>query len=206
MTCYRKKGTVWPGKWILFRRTWIWVSWLWEELCAKLLAPGQIVGYPLKLWGITVQISCMEGRWHRNWFQSRCYFCGRPRKNQNFWQKTRCFIKRFVTFNLYKDILNPWILSPWRFQLSPFRKICTLNFFFQKRDIRNRHGRRFQNIFITVSVVSPQCELGSGCSNIYFDWNACFIGYTCTFWFHSLLMFPKIVIKNIAIMHCKHDV
>ena len=133
MTCYRKKGTVWPGKWILFRRTWIWVSWLWEELCAKLLAPGQLVGYPLKLWGITVQISCMEGRWHRNWFQSRCYFCGRPRKNQNFWQKTRCFIKRFVTFNLYKDILNPWILSPWRFQLSPFRKIFTLNFFSEKR-------------------------------------------------------------------------
>ena len=69
--CYRQKSTVWPGKFIhsknnnpkksLFSRTRIWVSLLWVELYAKLLAPGQLLGYHWKLWGITVQTSFVEG-------------------------------------------------------------------------------------------------------------------------------------------------
>ena len=42
------------------------VSWLWEELYAKLLGLGQLLGYPWKIWGITVQTSYWEGRWHQN--------------------------------------------------------------------------------------------------------------------------------------------
>ena len=38
----------------IIRRTRIWISW------AKLLAPGQLVGYPWKLWGITVQTSYVK--------------------------------------------------------------------------------------------------------------------------------------------------
>ena len=65
-------STVWPGKFIkskkqpqkgLFKRQGIWVSWLWEELYAKLLAPGQLLGYPQKLWGMTAQTSYAEGWW-----------------------------------------------------------------------------------------------------------------------------------------------
>ena len=42
------------------------VSWLWMELYAKLLGLGQLLGCPWKLWGITVQTSYWEGRWHQN--------------------------------------------------------------------------------------------------------------------------------------------
>ena len=79
---------------------------------------------------IMVQISCMEGRWHRNWFQSRCYFCGRPRKNQ----KMRCFVKRFVTFNLYKDILNPESL---KISIVSFPKNLHVKFFSKKRQSKS---------------------------------------------------------------------
>ena len=44
---------------------------LWEDLEAKLLTPGQLLGYPWKVWGITVQTSYWEGRWHQNWVRSR---------------------------------------------------------------------------------------------------------------------------------------
>ena len=29
--------------------------------------PGQLLGYPWKLWGITLQTSNKEGQWHQNW-------------------------------------------------------------------------------------------------------------------------------------------
>ena len=91
MTCYRLKSTVWRGKFILpkkipkyglFMRQRIWVSWLWEEMYAKLLVPGQLLGYPWKLWGTTVQISYVEGRWHQNWARNRPpkFFWGRQQK------------------------------------------------------------------------------------------------------------------------------
>ena len=65
-----------------FRRQRIWVSWLWEELYAKLLAPDQLFGYPWKLWGITVQTSYIEGRWHRSWARKRPpkFFGGQQQK------------------------------------------------------------------------------------------------------------------------------
>ena len=42
-----------------------------SDLEAKLLTPGQLLGYPRKVWGITVQTSYWEGRWHQNWVSSR---------------------------------------------------------------------------------------------------------------------------------------
>ena len=61
----------------IIRRTRIWISW------AKLLAPGQLVGYPWKLWGITVQTSYVEGRWHQNWAYTspKLFFYRRTRKS-----------------------------------------------------------------------------------------------------------------------------
>ena len=44
----------------------ILVAWFWEELYAKLLGLGQLLGCPWKLWGITVQASYWEGRGHQN--------------------------------------------------------------------------------------------------------------------------------------------
>ena len=66
-----RKSTVWPWKLIsskktpkngLFQRPNIGITSLWEDLEAKLLTPGQLLGYPWKVWGITVQTSCVEGR------------------------------------------------------------------------------------------------------------------------------------------------
>ena len=54
MTCYRRKSTVWPGKLILskktpknglFQRPNIGITSLWEDLEAKLLTPGQLMGW-----------------------------------------------------------------------------------------------------------------------------------------------------------------
>ena len=47
------------------------ITFLWEDLEAKLLTPGQFLGFLWKLWGITVQTSHWEGRWHQNWVRSR---------------------------------------------------------------------------------------------------------------------------------------
>ena len=40
---------------------------LWRVLDADKMTPGQLLGYPWKLWGITVQTSYVEGRWHQTW-------------------------------------------------------------------------------------------------------------------------------------------
>ena len=50
----------------VFWRQEIGITSLWEDLEAKLLTPGQLLGYPWKVWGITVQTSYWEGRWHQN--------------------------------------------------------------------------------------------------------------------------------------------
>ena len=42
------------------------ITSLWEDLEAKLLTPGQLLAYPWKVWGITVQTSYWEGLWHQN--------------------------------------------------------------------------------------------------------------------------------------------
>ena len=76
MVCCRQQLTILPGKSILCKETphfclfwWtrIWVTWLWKDLDAKRLTPGQLLGWPWKLWGITLQTSYVEGRWHQNW-------------------------------------------------------------------------------------------------------------------------------------------
>ena len=62
---FSKKKTPKNG---LFERTKIGITSLWEDLEDKLLTPGQLLGYPWKLWGITpsVQTSYVEGWWHQN--------------------------------------------------------------------------------------------------------------------------------------------
>ena len=42
---------------IFFQRTKIGLTSLWEDLENKLVTPGQLLGFPWKLWGITVQTS-----------------------------------------------------------------------------------------------------------------------------------------------------
>ena len=54
-----KKRQKW---WTTFR-----IYWLWRALDADEMTPGQLLGYPCKLGGITVQSSYVEGRWHQNW-------------------------------------------------------------------------------------------------------------------------------------------
>ena len=76
MVLIGKKLTVWQGKLILCQKTHqkrlflcarIGVTWLWKDLDAKPLTAGQLLGCPWKLWGITLQTSYVEGRWHKNW-------------------------------------------------------------------------------------------------------------------------------------------
>ena len=81
----RQKLTVWPEKSIFcakktphFRLFWwtrIWVNWLWKDLDAKRLTPGQLLGCPWKLWGIALQTSYVEGRWHQNWAHTSPLHC-----------------------------------------------------------------------------------------------------------------------------------
>ena len=56
--------SLWPGKLILCKKTpqnrlfwWTqnWFTWLWKDLDAKLLTPGQLVGCPWKLWGTKIE-------------------------------------------------------------------------------------------------------------------------------------------------------
>ena len=66
-----------------FWRQGIWVAWLWEKLYAKLLGLGQLLGYPWKVWGITVQTSYWEGLWHQNCgYTSPILFFGGGKRNQ----------------------------------------------------------------------------------------------------------------------------
>ena len=101
MICYRQKSTICPGKLISSQKTpknspykqhGIWVAWLSEELYAKLLPLDQPLGYPWKLWGITVQTSYVEGRWHWNWA------CNRQKV---FWGAAREMSKKSIFFALW---------------------------------------------------------------------------------------------------------
>ena len=60
-------------------------SQLWEGLEAKLLTPGQLLGYPWKVWGITVQTSYWEGLWHQN--------CGYTSPILFFWRRQEKSVK-----------------------------------------------------------------------------------------------------------------
>ena len=68
MTCHRQKLTVWPVKLLSkkypgkHRKSWttFQIGWLWRALEAKLMTPGQLLGYPWKLWGKTVQTSYVD--------------------------------------------------------------------------------------------------------------------------------------------------
>ena len=121
MTCYRRKSTVWPGKLILSKKTpkkrvfwrrFFGITSLWEDLEAKLLTPGQLLGYPWKVWGITVQTSYVEGRWHQNWVRSR------PAKKKTrvameFREKWKFFVNRSVPESLRtqdsENVYERWV-------------------------------------------------------------------------------------------------
>ena len=52
--------------------------------------PGQLLGYPWKLWVVTVQTSYVEGRWHQNWaYTSQTLFFADGQGNQ--WKKPEFF-------------------------------------------------------------------------------------------------------------------
>jgi len=85
------------------------ITSLWEDLEAKLLTPGQLLGCPWKVWGITVQTSYWEGQWDQNWVRSR------PAKKSRVRQ--RKFVNNwfFLLFGLqleneerYRDGSNGW--------------------------------------------------------------------------------------------------
>ena len=61
------------------------ITSLWEDLEAKLLTPGQLLGYPWKVWGITVQTRYVEGWWHQNWVRSRPKKI-LPKRNRKSWE------------------------------------------------------------------------------------------------------------------------
>ena len=118
LTCYRWKSTVLPGKLFFFQKTpknchfwWqgIWVTWLWEEVYAKLLGLGQLLGCPWKVWGITVQTSYWEGLWHQNcgYTSPILFFAVR---HKNWWNKGT-----FLLITPYPKIFNGkifWALHP----------------------------------------------------------------------------------------------
>ena len=65
------------------------ITSLWEDVEAKLLTPGQLLGYPRKVWGITVQTSYWEGQWHQN-----CGYTSPIHKEIN--EKQNFFVNRSV--------------------------------------------------------------------------------------------------------------
>ena len=112
MACYRRKSTVWPGKLIsskktpknsIFLRQNMGITSLWEDLEAKLLTPGQLLGYPWKLGGMTVQTSYVGGQWHQNWTHTSCqlFFC---RDKEIGKKKVKFLVKCSVPENYQKEI------------------------------------------------------------------------------------------------------
>ena len=92
----RQNLTVRPGKSILCKKTphfrlfwWTrtWVTWLWKDLNTKQLTPDQLLGWPWKLCGITLQTSYVEGWWHQNWAHTSPlhFFTVRTRKFAKKW-------------------------------------------------------------------------------------------------------------------------
>ena len=86
----------------VFLRQNMGITSLWEDLEAKLLTPGQLLGNPWKVWGITVQTCYWEGRWHQNWVRSRLTnFL--PKWNGNSW-KTEIFYSSASSSKTKRDI------------------------------------------------------------------------------------------------------
>ena len=90
----------------LFWWTRIWITWLWKDLDAKPLTPGQLLGWPWKLWGITLQTSYVKGRWHQNWAHTsplQFFTVGARKfaKNWLFWVK--CAIPKNFQLNCFLE-------------------------------------------------------------------------------------------------------
>ena len=111
MTSYRRKPTIWPEIQFFKKNTWkqpcqgnnIGNISFRENLDDKLLTPGQFLGYPWKLWGITVQTSNVEGRRHQNWV------CSRPTKK--FTKAKWKFVKNWFL----RQSFSHWKFSMWIF-------------------------------------------------------------------------------------------
>ena len=85
----------------LFWWTQIWVTWHWKDLDAKRLTRVQLLGYPWKLWGMTVQNSYVEGWWRQNWgHTSLLHFF--PSGHGNSRKGDFC-VKRFVPENFQQE-------------------------------------------------------------------------------------------------------
>ena len=95
------------------------ITSLWEDLEAKLLTPGQLLGYPWKLWGITVQTSYVEGWWHQNWASNRPTkkFAGGDR---NEW-KTEYFYSDLTPRHNTNSVvlITMWTTSSWLWCAPP---------------------------------------------------------------------------------------
>ena len=75
----------------LSRRQGIWVAWLWEELYAKLLALGQLLGCPWKLWSIT-QLRCPKMKSFRQFWSDHLETNSRIEHVLQYWDS------RFFSF------------------------------------------------------------------------------------------------------------
>ena len=119
MACYWRKSTVWPGKLISSKKTpknsvfWrqeIGITSLWEDLEAKLLTPGQLLGYPWKLWGITAQLASSTST-RRNHFQKavKNTLIWLFYKNKQTWQIGRNWFQNLIwALNVSAKITQYW--------------------------------------------------------------------------------------------------
>ena len=99
------------------------ITSLWEDLEAKLLTPGQLLGYPWKVWGITVQTSYVEGRWHQNWVCSRpTVFL--PKGHENSW-KTEIFYHKSIIWYRSLGHLRSSNKTQENFRGNPFPPFMT---------------------------------------------------------------------------------
>ena len=116
MTCYyRPKLTIWLGKLILSKKTPRIMDNFSNRrtLEAILMTTGRLLGPPWKLWGITVQTICREGRWYQKlWVHKPDPFFG---YGQGYQRKTELFRKSLCTreFSTGKSFgaSSHWILS-----------------------------------------------------------------------------------------------
>ena len=99
MACCRRKSTVLPGKLIEFKKTHKNSVFWRTNMEAKLLTPGQLLGYPWKLWDITVQLaSSTSTATRRNHFRKavKSTLIWLFYKNKQTWQIGRNWFQNLI--------------------------------------------------------------------------------------------------------------
>ena len=110
------------------------ITSLWEDLEAKLLTPGQLLGYPWKVWGITVQTSYWEGLWHQNCgYTSPILFLEAAREISE--KRNLFFVNRSVPENLQLCFNILYLGIPVLFSHHSDMMLSTK---IQSRHVRNR--------------------------------------------------------------------